>query len=208
MVPSSDKKDAKATAAWEPFTLGNLGTALAWYRRQELRRRCPDYDTLEQTDPRAAAALLDSMEEVGQMLLVDLANPALIAELVSKHPWLDPTTLTLKQAISFEQSRLRRIGMEEQGLKLKDTRKAQICMVRGERAHSRRRSAPVARPAGPARPSGALACSERLGGADDVLEARRLWVRSRLPKRARAAPARLRCRADCLAHRQEARLET
>jgi hypothetical protein len=140
----SDKKNAKATAAWEPFTLGNLGTALAWYQKEQLRRRCPDYDTLEKTNPRAAAALA---AEVGQMLLVDLANPALIAVLVSNHPRLDLTTLTLKQAItgSFEQSRLRKIGLEQQGLKLKDTRKMQICMERGERAHSRARSAPVAR---------------------------------------------------------------
>jgi len=138
----SDKKNAAATADWKPFTLGNLGTALAWYRRQELRRRCPDYDTLEQTDPRAAAALA---AEVGQMLLVDLANPALIAELKTKHPNLDLTTLTLQQTTSHENKRIRKVQLEQQGLELKDTRKAQICMVRGERAHSRTRSAPVAR---------------------------------------------------------------
>jgi hypothetical protein len=138
----SDKKNPKSTADWKPFTFGNLGTALAWYTKEQLRRRCPDYDTLEQTDPRAAAELLG---EVGQMLLVDLANPALIAELKTKHPNLDLTTLTLKQAISFEQKRLRKVQLEQQGLKLKATTKAQICMERGERAHSRTRSAPVAR---------------------------------------------------------------
>ena len=135
----SDKKNAKATADWKPFTLGNLGTALAWYRRQELRRRCPDYDTLEQTDPRAAAELLG---EVGQMLLVDLANPALIAELKTKHPGLDLTTLTLKQAISFEQKRVRKIGMEMQGQELKDVVTMWICTVLGERPtpeHARHR---------------------------------------------------------------------
>jgi hypothetical protein len=138
----SDKTNAAATADWKPFTLGNLGTALAWYTKEQLRRRCPDYDTLKKDNPNAAAALA---AEVGQMLLVDLANPALIAELVSKHPGLDLTTLTLTQAFSLEQSRLRKLQLEQQGLKLKDTTKAQICMERGERAHSRTRSAPVAR---------------------------------------------------------------
>ena len=126
----SDKKDAKATADWKPFTLGNLGTALSWYTKEQLRRRCPDYDTLKRDNPNAAAALA---AEVGQMLLVDLANPALIAELKTKHPGLDLTTLTLKEAISFEAKRLRKVQMEQQGLKPKDTRKVQICMVRGER---------------------------------------------------------------------------
>jgi len=169
----SDKKNTKATADWKPFTLGNLGTALAWYKKEQLRRRCPDYDTLEQTDPSAAAALA---AEVGQMLLVDLASPALIAVLVSNHPRLDLTTLTLKQAFSLEQKRLRKVQMEQQGLKLKDTRKMQICMVRGERPTPERARHRYRGLAGPARPSGALACSERLGGADDVLEARRVWV--------------------------------
>jgi hypothetical protein len=80
------------------------------------------------------------------MLLVDLANPALIAELVSKHPGLDLTTLTLKQALSLEQKRLRKLQLEQQGLKLKDVVTMWIYTVLGERP-TPERDRPVARPA-------------------------------------------------------------
>ena len=61
-------KRAEATAAWQPMTFGNLGMALNWYLTQQLLVLCPDYGTLQQTDPRAAAAV---KEKAGQMLLVD-----------------------------------------------------------------------------------------------------------------------------------------
>ena len=48
-------RTAQATADWKPFTFGILGKALSWYRRQGILRRRPDYDTLEQDDPRKAA---------------------------------------------------------------------------------------------------------------------------------------------------------
>ena len=123
-------RTAQATADWKPFTVGNLSMALSWYRRQEIRRRRPDYDTLEQDDPAAAAALA---EEAGQELLVDLANPTLIAEMQTKHTGLDMTTLTLKQAISLEQSRKSKLGKQSMGQELKDVATMQIWTVRGER---------------------------------------------------------------------------
>ena len=55
-------RTATATADWKPFTVGNLGMALSWYSKQELFRRCPEYDTLEEDDRSEAAALA---EEVG-----------------------------------------------------------------------------------------------------------------------------------------------
>ena len=123
-------RTATATADWKPFTVGNLGMALSWYRKQELLRRCPDYDTLKGDDAAAAAA---AAEEAGQELLVDLANPTLIAEMQTKHTGLDMTTLTLKQAISLEHSRNRREGMKSMGQELKDVATMRIWTVRGER---------------------------------------------------------------------------
>ena len=152
-------RTAQATADWKPFTVGNLSMALSWYRRQEIRRRRPDYDTLEQDDPAAAAALA---EEAGQELLVDLANPTLIAEVQAKHKDLDMTTLTLQCALSFEQSRVRREGLKSKGIELKDLATMAIWTVRGERPTPKRRSAPVARPARPV----PAACSHAASGPE------------------------------------------
>ena len=122
-------RTAQATADWKPFTVGNLSMALSWYRRQEIRRRRPDYDTLEQDDPRKAAVA----EEAGQELLVDLANPTLIAEMQAKHKDLDMTTLTLKRARALDQSRVRREGMKSMGQELRDVKTMQIWTRQGER---------------------------------------------------------------------------
>ena len=67
------------------------------------------------------------------MLLVDLANPTLIAEMQTKHTGLDMTTLTLKQALSLEQSRVSRLGKQSKGQELKDVATMRIWTVRGER---------------------------------------------------------------------------
>ena len=123
-------RTATATADWKPFTFGILGMALSWYRRQGILRRRPDYDTLERDDPAAAAAVA---EEAGQELLVDLANPTLIAEVQAKHKDLDMTTLTLNRALSFEQSRVRRQGLKSKGQELKDLATMWIWTKQGER---------------------------------------------------------------------------
>ena len=88
-------------------------------------------------------------EEAGQELLVDLANPTLIAEMQAKHKDLDMTTLTLKRALALAQSRVRKIQLKSMGLELKDLATMAIWTVRGERPTPKRRSAPVARPARP-----------------------------------------------------------
>jgi hypothetical protein len=130
----SDKKNATATAEWKPFTLGNLGTALAWYRMQEILRRCHNYGTLRKEDSPAAKAAVKAVEDaVGKELVVDLVtNQGIVDEVVRKHK-VDVSTCTMKEVISFDNSHNSKIGLKKKGQELKDVVTARICTVLGER---------------------------------------------------------------------------
>ena len=146
-------KSAAATAAWQPMTFGNLGLALAWYRMQQILVLCPDYGTLQQTDPRAAAAV---KEKAGQMLLVDAVPDQRFIDQVVGEYQVDLSTLTIGDAFGLEQSRVRRHGMKSMEQTPVATDTMEIWTVTGERP------APTALgnggPARPARPSGVRAC--------------------------------------------------
>jgi hypothetical protein len=97
---------------------------------QEILRRCPAYGTLKKEDPPTAKEV---DEEVGRELLVDLVtNPTLIEGVVEKHG-VDLRKYTLKDAFSLAQTRYSHLGKEKLGQELKDTKKMEICTVRGER---------------------------------------------------------------------------
>ena len=100
------------------MTYGNLGTALAWYRMSEIRRRCHNYGTLRNPDSPAAKAAVKAVEEaVGQELFVDLVtNQGIVDEVVKKHR-VDLNTCTMKEAISFSQpeSHKSKIGKKKLG---------------------------------------------------------------------------------------------
>ena len=139
----SDKRNATATAEWKPFTLGNIGRALSWYRMQEILRRCHNYGTLRQQDTPAAKAAVKAVEEaVGKELFVDLVtDQRIVDEVVRKHE-VDVSTVTMKEVISFDKSHNSKIGVKKKGQELKDVVTMWICTVLGERPtpeHARHR---------------------------------------------------------------------
>ena len=106
------------------------GRALFWYMTQQLLVLCPDYDTLQQTNPRAAAAV---KEAAGRMLLVDaVPDQRFIEEVVEKYD-VDLSTLTITDAFSLEQTRFSHLAMKARGLKLVPTDKMGIWKETGER---------------------------------------------------------------------------
>ena len=123
-------KRAEATAAWQPMTFLDLGMALAWYLTQQLLVLCPDYGTLQQTDPRAAAAV---KEAAGQILLVDaVPDQRFIDDLEGKFT-VDLSTLTITDAFALEQTRKSGLAMKARGLELVHTDKMEIWKETGER---------------------------------------------------------------------------
>ena len=123
-------KSAAGTAAWQPMIFGNLGMALNWYLTQQILRLCPDYDTLQQTDRRAAAAV---KEEAGRMLLVDaVPDQRFIDEVVGKYT-VDLSKLTIKDAFALEQTRFSHLAVKARGLELVRTDTMGIWTVTGER---------------------------------------------------------------------------
>ena len=123
-------KSAAGTAAWQPMTFAVLGRALFWYMTQQILRLCPDYDTLEQTERSAAAAV---KEEAGRMLLVDaVPDQRFIDEVVEKYD-VDLSKLTIKDAFALEQTRFSRLAMKARGVQLVRTDTMGIWTVTGER---------------------------------------------------------------------------
>ena len=130
----SDKRNATATAEWKPFTLGNLGTALAWYRMQEILRRCHNYGTLRKEDSPAAKAAVKAVEEaVGKELFADIVTDQGIVDGVVRNHKVDLSTVTMKEVISFDKSHNSKIGVKKKGQELKDLATARIYTVLGER---------------------------------------------------------------------------